>query len=249
MNFAAVIPGLGSQEKGMCLDLARSYKSVARLIDNVDNAFGLTPSGKLLSQIMFEGNPFEQMIPENGLPMLVVNTMATITALEEESGRKLNEIVSCISGHSFGEYAALHAVGSMDVKDTIPHLRECGRRMLEVLPMGVSAMAAIGKKIKKTDDNAGGNADAGPEVTPGLIEEIIDRASRPGGNDANREICVIANHNTPHQYIISGHAPAINRAVAYAKEKGLAATLLNGLPWAAHSPFMENRPRMSFGKP
>jgi len=116
--------------------------------------------------------------------------------LESEFGVKLTEAGSCVAGHSLGEYTALCAVGAFDLATTARLLKLRGAAMQAAVPVGEGAMAA-------------------------LLGADIDKAKALAEAAAHGDVCEVANDNDPMQVVISGHKPAIERAVGMAKDHGI----------------------------
>jgi [acyl-carrier-protein] S-malonyltransferase len=101
-----------------------------------------------------------------------------------------------VAGHSLGEYTALAAVGAFSLADTARLLRLRGTAMQDAVPVGVGAMAAL----------------LGADLA--AAQALCEAA-------AKAQVCEIANDNDPTQVVISGHAEAIDRALALVKEHGI----------------------------
>ena len=99
------------------------------------------------------------------------------------------------AGHSLGEWSALVAAGALPLADAVRLVRLRGKAMQEAVPQGQGAMAAI------------------MGLAPDKLEELC-RDAREG------EVLSPANFNGAGQIVISGHAGAVDRAVAMAKERG-----------------------------
>src|ERR1700678_650294 len=146
--------------------------------------------GYKLSQLCFEG-------PEDQLRLTEVTQPAILTAsvaawrVVNENGLKPR----FVAGHSLGEYSAHVAAGTLSFADAVRTVRNRGKYMQEAVPVGMGAMAAIlGMPLEK-------------------VSEIAKEA-------AQGEVCQVGNINSPEQIVISGHAGAVNRAVALAVERG-----------------------------
>ena len=100
-----------------------------------------------------------------------------------------------MAGHSLGEYSAHVAAGTLDFADAVRTVRMRGRYMQEAVPVGVGGMAAI----------------------LGMSAEQVAAVCKDA---AQGEVCELANLNSPEQIVISGHAAAVERAAALAKERG-----------------------------
>ncbi len=123
----------------------------------------------------------------------ILTTSYAIFKLIKEKGIKANYM----AGLSLGEYSALCASGAIDFKEGVALVRKRGKYMTEAVPVGVGAMSAVM------------NAD----------EDVINEALKEASTDT--ELAMIANYNAPGQIVIAGHTPAIERAEAILKEKGI----------------------------
>ena len=111
--------------------------------------------------------------------------------LDESAGQK----PAMVAGHSLGEYAALVAAEALEFTDAVALTAERGRLMQLASPVGVGAMAAI---IGADRDN---------------VEKLCEFARQD-------RVLDVANINSIGQIVIAGHADAVERAVASAREFG-----------------------------
>jgi [acyl-carrier-protein] S-malonyltransferase len=157
--------------------------------------------GQNLSAIMWDGPDTELTLTANAQPALMAVSIAAIRVLEAR-GLDLKSRVSYVAGHSLGEYSALCAAGTFSLSDTARLLRIRGNAMQAAVPPGKGAMAAI----------IGLESDA--------VNAICEAVAGEGP-------CQIANDNGGGQLVISGVAPAVEKACSLAKEqKALRAILL-----------------------
>jgi [acyl-carrier-protein] S-malonyltransferase len=193
---ALVFPGQGSQAVGMGRNLANAFPAAKAVFDEVDAALGQN-----LSQLMFEGPLDELTLTANAQPALMAVSLAAIRVLEAERGFDLKTQVTCVAGHSLGEYAALAATGAFSIADTARLLRIRGNAMQAAVPVGVGAMAAL----------------LGLDFA--VAAEIAAEA-------AQGDVCEAANDNANGQVVVSGHKAAVERAIVLAQAKGAKRAML-----------------------
>ncbi|TPW32039.1 ACP S-malonyltransferase [Pararhizobium mangrovi] len=169
--------------------------------------------GQKLSAIMWEGPEEELTLTANAQPALMSVSMAAMRVLESR-GLDLKEHVACVAGHSLGEYSALCAAGMLTLADTARLLRIRGNAMQDAVPVGEGAMAAI----------------------IGLTVDVVEDVCREAGENG---VCEIANDNGGGQFVVSGHAGAIDRATAVAEGKGARRAIKLPVSAPFHSTLME----------
>ncbi len=163
-----------------------------------------------IKKFSFEGPQEELDRTENTQPALLTASIAALRVLRENS----DCIPACLAGHSLGEYTALVAAGSLDFRDAVRLVRLRGKFMQESVPEGTGRMCAI----------IGLNVD---EVFHICAEATVED-----------DVVVPANINSPEQIVISGHAGAVERAAAIAKEKGAKMVIPLRVSAPSHSPLM-----------
>ena len=188
---AFIFPGQGSQKVGMGVELAEASAHAREVFEEVDEALK-----QKLSALMKDGPESELTMTANAQPAIMANSVATARVLEKDFGIVLAEKAECVAGHSLGEYSALCAAGAFSLTDTAKLLRLRGIAMQDAVPIGVGAMAA-------------------------LLGADIEKASALAEAAAEGQVCEVANDNDPTQVVISGHAEAIERAIALAKDHGI----------------------------
>lgn len=200
---AFVFPGQGSQKVGMGAELADASAAARAVFEEVDDALSQN-----LSTIMRDGPETELTLTENAQPAIMANAIAVLRVLEQDFGVSLADRGDCVAGHSLGEYTALCAVGAFSLADTARLLKLRGQAMQAAVPVGVGAMCA-------------------------LLGADLDAARKLAEAAAEGQVCEVANDNDPTQVVLSGHAQAIERAVAMVKDHGIK----RGIPLPVSAPF------------
>jgi [acyl-carrier-protein] S-malonyltransferase len=171
-------------------DLAGAFLSARECFEEINEALRQN-----LSRLMFEGPESDLTLTENAQPALLAMSMAVMRVIERDGGLDLKRAVAFVAGHSLGEYSALAAARSLSLADAARLLKRRGLAMQAAVPVGVGAMAAI-------------------------IGLEIETAQEVAAQAAQGEVCACANDNAPGQVVVSGHAAAVERAVAIAAERG-----------------------------
>ncbi|MFY9745203.1 MAG: ACP S-malonyltransferase [Acidobacteriaceae bacterium] len=148
--------------------------------------------GFSISKLCFEGPVDQLKLTEFQQPAICTVSVAALRVLAEK------EITPAfVAGHSLGEYAANVAAGSIAFADAVRTVRQRGRFMQEAVPAGQGAMAAV----------------------LGLSSEDAAKACEDAAAMTHK-IVAAANFNSPQQTVISGEAPAVERAAEICKERG-----------------------------
>lgn len=100
-----------------------------------------------------------------------------------------------MAGHSLGEYTALTCAGALDFADAVRLVRLRAEAMQSAVPEGQGGMAAI----------------------LGLDDDAVRALCQEAAGD---QVLAAVNFNSPGQVVIAGHRPAVERAMALAKERG-----------------------------
>lgn len=167
--------------------------------------------GESLSSLIWEGDGARLTLTENAQPALMTVSMAAVAAMASE-GLSVGQ-TACVAGHSLGEYSALCAAGALTLPDAARLLRLRGQAMQAAVPEGEGAMAAVlGLSFNE-------------------VEAIAAEA-------ADGSCVTAANDNDPAQVVISGAAPAVERAMALAKERGAKRSVRLPVSAPFHCPLM-----------
>lgn len=119
----------------------------------------------------------------------------------------------CFGGHSLGEYAALAAAKVLSVEET-----------LELVSLRGALMAEAGA------------ADQGMTALLKLSQDDAEAVAREAAEQTGKA-CIVANYNTPGQFVLSGHKTAMEAAGELTKaRKGRAIPL--PVSGAFHSPLI-----------
>lgn len=208
MSYAFVFPGQGAQVVGMGAALADAFASAREVFQEVDDALS-----QHLFRLMVDGPDTDLTLTENTQPALMAVSMAVVRVLQADGGVGLARAGRYVAGHSLGEYSALCAAGALSLTDCARLLKLRGRAMQAAVPVGEGAMAAI----------------------LGLDFEAVEAVAREA---AAGEVCAAANDNAPGQVVVSGHAAAVERAIALAKERGAKRAVPLSVSAPFHCPLM-----------
>ncbi len=165
-------------------------------------------SGLPLRAVYWESKDTEMM--SNTKYLQPALTVANITLWQYFSKKVTPQ---CVAGHSLGEFSALVAAKVLSPEDAIELTSIRGVLMDEADQQG--SMAAI-LRLNQKD-----------------VESIVKEVQYNFGN-----LIVIANYNTPSQFVISGDHSALSEAGRFVKEKKGRVIPLP-VSGAFHSPFME----------
>jgi [acyl-carrier-protein] S-malonyltransferase len=201
--IAFLFPGQGSQYVGMGKTLYDAFPEAKEVIDTIDDALK-----EPLSKTMFEGGLDDLSLTRNTQPALMAVSTAVFSVLQKHTSKDL--MTAYFAGHSLGEYSAHAAIQTFTIQDTARLLRIRGDAMQQAVPLGVGAMAAL--------------IGAGGVQKAEALCELVSTEHR---------ICSVANDNSAEQIVISGHAEAIQSAIAKAAEFGFR----RALPLPVSAPF------------
>ncbi|MCO5176897.1 MAG: SDR family NAD(P)-dependent oxidoreductase [Thermomicrobiales bacterium] len=199
-SIAFVFPGQGSQYVNMGRDLAVAFPGVLQQFDHADAVLdGLLQQP--LSRYIFPPptfTPDDEKVQRAALTETNIAQPAlgaTNLAYNHLLGRFGVE-PAMVAGHSYGEFVALTAAGSISSDDMLRLSEARGRFMVEGAVGETGTMAAI---------------DAPREALLPLLDDSD---------------ITLANLNSPKQTVISGGEASIDRAIAWCDEHGLRARRL-----------------------
>ena len=172
---AIIFPGQGSQKAGMASEFYSNFKMVKDIFGRGDEALKFS-----LSKIILNGSDEDLKKTEITQPAILITSFAIFSVLKKEFNFDFTK-TKFIAGHSLGEYSALVASESLILEDGLKLVHERGKLMQAAVPEGKGAMLAVMGLDKKELNSK--------------IEKF----------DKKKDICEIANDNSPGQIILSGN--------------------------------------------
>jgi len=170
-----IFPGQGSQKAGMASEFYSNFKMVKDIFGRGDEALKFS-----LSKIILNGSDEDLKKTEITQPAILITSFAIFSVLKKEFNFDFTK-TKFIAGHSLGEYSALVASESLILEDGLKLVHERGKLMQAAVPEGEGAMLAV-MGLDKNELNS-------------KIEKF----------DKKKDICEIANDNSPGQIILSGN--------------------------------------------
>jgi len=168
--------------------------------------------GFSLSKLMWDGPEAELNETVNTQPALYIHSIAAWMTFTHLFTLK----PVAVAGHSLGELSALTVSGALSFSDGLRLVRTRGELMRRAGELNPGGMAAI----------------LGVDIP--TLDKVCAESS------TTDEIVQVANDNCPGQVVISGHKPALERAMAGAKAAGAKRALSLPVSIAAHSPLMDS---------
>ncbi len=205
MKIAVLFPGQGSQFLGMGQEFVKENTASAALMTMAEAACEIG-----LGALCAEG-PMDELIRATNLqPAITITNLICWQRFQEELGDTI--AVSCLAGHSLGEYSALCAGGVLSIEDTVHLVSRRGALMeREGIKNPGGMRAVLGLDIR-------------------TLDAIIDNYQGGG-------VVTTANHNTPEQIVISGSLQGLDGVSRLAEAKGAKVIPLN-VSVANHSPLV-----------
>ena len=165
--------------------------------------------GFSLTDVLFEGPADALSATEVCQPALLAHAIAVLAAARAREDVPFDVAL----GHSLGEWTALVAADAIGLADALRLVHQRGQWMQQAAPRGVGAMSAI----------------------LGLSDDAVAELCRDAAWD---DVVVPATYNGDGHVVISGHALAVDRAAALARERGATGVLALQVSAPFHSPLM-----------
>jgi [acyl-carrier-protein] S-malonyltransferase len=162
-----------------------------------------------LSDMMLNGPEADLNRTQNTQPAVLVGAVSIWRVWQAMGGPQ----PTLLAGHSVGEFTALVCAGALPFAQAVNFVAERGRAMQEAVPEGVGAVAAV----------------------LGLDDDAVAAACESA---AQGDVVSPVNFNAPGQVVIAGHAQAVERALAAAKEAGAKKTMLLPVSVPVHCALM-----------
>lgn len=186
MSLAFIFPGQGSQSVGMLKDLSENFSEVAATFTEASDALGYD-----LWSLIQDGPAEKLNRTDITQPAMLASAVATWRVWQAKDGA----MPAMMAGHSLGEYTALVCAGSLDFVDAVELVSQRGQFMMQAVPAGTGAMAAI----------------------LGMSDEAVRQVCLDA---AQGEVLEAVNYNSPGQVVVAGNKAAVERVTVLAKEKG-----------------------------
>jgi [acyl-carrier-protein] S-malonyltransferase len=170
----------------MLKDLAENFSEVSSTFQEASDALGYD-----LWSLIQEGPAEKLNSTDVTQPAMLASGVATWRIWQAKGGA----LPQVMAGHSLGEYTALVCASSLDFVDAVKLVSQRGKFMMEAVPAGTGAMAAI----------------------LGLDDEAVRQVCLDA---AEGDVLEAVNYNSPGQVVVAGHKSAIERVTVLAKEKG-----------------------------
>lgn len=167
--------------------------------------------GFALSKLAWEGPETELTRTEHAQPAILAHSIAALRVLQTQMDLQPTVAI----GHSLGEWTALVAAGVLDLQVAVQLVHVRGQFMQNAVPPGTGAMAAV------------------LGLDRAKVQELCDSVTLA------HDLVVVAAHNDPLHTVISGHAPAVQRASEACMQAGALKVLPLPVSAPFHSPLMQ----------
>ena len=121
-KYAFLFPGQGAQAPGMVKDVAESFPSAKKVIDDVSSIVNLD-----MAKLLWESDAAELSRSDNSQIAITAASFALMAALKDK-----NIEPSAAMGFSLGEFPALYAAGVLSFEDVVKVVRQRGFIMQKV---------------------------------------------------------------------------------------------------------------------
>lgn len=121
-KYAFLFPGQGAQAPGMVKDVAESFSSAKKVIDDVSSIVNLD-----MAKLLWESDAAELSRSDNSQIAITAASLALMAALKDKSIEP-----SAAMGFSLGEFPALYAAGVLSFEDVVKVVRKRGLIMQKV---------------------------------------------------------------------------------------------------------------------
>lgn len=121
-KYAFLFPGQGAQAPGMVKDVAESFSSARKVIDDVSSIVNLD-----MAKLLWESDVAELSRSDNSQIAITAASLALMAALKDK-----NIEPSAAMGFSLGEFPALYAAGVLSFEDVVKVVRQRGLIMQKV---------------------------------------------------------------------------------------------------------------------
>lgn len=121
-KYAFLFPGQGAQAPGMVKDVAESFSSAKKVIDDVSSIVNLD-----MAKLLWESDAAELSRSDNSQIAITAASLGLMAALKDK-----NIEPSAAMGFSLGEFPALYAAGVLSFEDVVKVVRQRGLIMQKV---------------------------------------------------------------------------------------------------------------------
>ena len=184
--ISVLFPGQGSQILKMGSELSDKYPQFKTSMKEASDALNFD-----LIKLINEGPETDLTRTDITQPAILAVSVATWRLLTSET----ELTADYMAGHSLGEYSALVCSGALAFDQAVKLVNKRGQLMLDAVPEGIGAMAAI----------------------LGLEDDQVAKACV---DSAENEVVSPVNYNSPGQVVIAGHKGAVERASEACVELG-----------------------------
>lgn len=205
MKIGMLFPGYGSQVVGMGKEIYDESRIMQEYFEEASNCLDIN-----FVKLCFASSDIELGRAENAYPALFLVTSALAMVLKEH-----NIIPQVVAGYNLGEYAAIHAVGGMNLPDGLYLLAK---------------YASLYQAIIETMDLAG-------IAISGMSEQDVQElCSRESNADDRASIAI---YNNPLHHVVMGSRKAVENVAEHARDVKKVKIQEVELEQGLHSAFMD----------